>query len=64
MSTAKKKVPLQKEARLNPITPVQPIVRKSVKDITVPKRQVNVSAMRFVGISFNHAGGLERLYRN
>jgi len=47
MSTAKQKAPLQKEARLDPITPVRKVVRKSTADISVTKRQINPSALRF-----------------
>lgn len=47
MSIQKKKAPLLKEARLNPITPVKPIARKSINEVTVPKRQMNSSALRF-----------------
>lgn len=47
MSIAKPRGPLEKEARLNPITPVRPVTRRSVSEITVPKRQINGSALRF-----------------
>ena len=47
MSIQKQKVPLSREARLNPIVPVQPVERTSLATIEVPKRQMNGSALRF-----------------
>lgn len=47
MSTAKQKGPLQKEARLDPVTPVQPVLRRPINSILVPKGQVNGSALRY-----------------
>jgi len=47
MSIKKQKVPLSREARLNPIMPVPPVERKSIRSIEVPKRQMNVAALRF-----------------
>lgn len=47
MSTAKQKGPLQKEARLDPITPVRNVIRRPISEILVPRGQVNASALRF-----------------
>ena len=47
MSTTKQKGSLQKEARLDPITPVRHIRRRPLDQITVPKGQVNAGALRF-----------------
>jgi len=47
MSTAKQKGVLKKEARLDPITPVRKIERRSMADISVPRSQVNGSALRY-----------------
>ncbi len=47
MSIAKPRGPLEKEARLNPITPVNPVTRRPISEIVVPKRQINASALKF-----------------
>lgn len=47
MSSPKKIAPLAKEARLNPIAPVSPIVRRPISEIIVPKGQINGSALKF-----------------
>ncbi len=47
MSIPKKKMPLSKEAKVNPIRPVTPVARIPIDAITVPTRQINSGALRF-----------------